>query len=136
MQSPCVTALALGRVVEHAAGLCAVSLFADRVNDIRHVNGHASIFHCEPECQQCLHSIVGKHIWDPFEDYVLVLGISNTDLCCLELVTFHLEAGEIFLDIAPFQAVHVEEGLMQVCLYVHALHSKECVDSAPLHLSC
>ena len=44
--------------------------------------------------------------------------------------------GEVLPDIAPFQAAHVEEGLMQVGLRVHALHGEERVDGAPLRLGC
>ena len=67
---------------------------------------------------------------------MLVLDVSDTDICCLKLVALHLQAGKVLSDITPFQAAHVEESLMEVGLCVYALHSEGSGDSIPLLLSC
>ena len=113
-------------------GLYTVGLFTDRVDDIRHVDGLAGIFHCEPERRQCLRGMGSKDVRETFQDGPLVLDVGNTNVCHLKLVVLHPQAGEVFSDIAPSWAVHIKKSLMQIHLVVHALRGKEGGDGGPL----
>ena len=51
-------------------------------------------------------------------------------------MVLHLQASEVLSNVTPFWAVHVEKGLIQIGLCVHALYGKASGDSIPLLLSC
>ena len=76
--------------------------------------------------------IDSERVRDPLEDDALVLRFCDGHACHLELVTPLPKSGEELSNIATFRVVHVEEGLMQVGLYILALCCKEDANDIPL----